>query len=215
MLILSRINAPTEGVRLEQNTELFVNGKSQGVGKLYIAESRVTWISREGQGMSFEYPDISLHAVSRDLSAFGHENLYLMIDKDLREGGNNSSSGEEDDSTGKISEIRFVPDDKTQLDAMFKAMSSCQALHPDPQDSMSDYDETEEEDGEEYGYDEEGPELTPQGQAQLQRLEDMLGAGTEGPLEPGDEPQIGARALDSEKAQNGEPMDTDQFQDAD
>lgn len=34
----------------------------------------------DGQGLSLPYPAISLHAVSRDLNAFPHECLYLMID---------------------------------------------------------------------------------------------------------------------------------------
>lgn len=34
--------------------------------------------------------------------------------------------------------MRFAPDNTNNLDAMFQAMNSCQALHPDPQDSFSD-----------------------------------------------------------------------------
>jgi nucleotide-sensitive chloride channel 1A len=37
-----------------------------------------------------------------------------------------------------MTEMRFVPDDKGMLDAMFHAMSECQSLHPDPQDSFSE-----------------------------------------------------------------------------
>jgi hypothetical protein len=37
-----------------------------------------------------------------------------------------------------MTEMRFVPDDKGMLDAMFHAMSECQTLHPDPQDSFSE-----------------------------------------------------------------------------
>jgi nucleotide-sensitive chloride channel 1A len=35
-------------------------------------------------------------------------------------------------------EMRFVPDDKGMLDAMFHAMSECQSLHPDLQESFYD-----------------------------------------------------------------------------
>jgi len=37
-----------------------------------------------------------------------------------------------------MTEMRFVPDDKGMLDAMFHAMSECQSLHPDSQDSFSE-----------------------------------------------------------------------------
>ena len=36
-----------------------------------------------GQGFSLEYPAVSLHAVSRDPTAFPQENLYLMVDANL------------------------------------------------------------------------------------------------------------------------------------
>lgn len=51
-----------------------------------------------------------------------------------------SGSGEEDPEVGvqDMTEMRFVPDDKGMLDAMFHAMSECQSLHPDPQDSFSE-----------------------------------------------------------------------------
>lgn len=47
-------------------------------------------------------------------------------------------------------EIRFVPQDKQVLDTMFKAMSECQLLHPDPVDQCSpDEDDDEDEDEDE------------------------------------------------------------------
>lgn len=41
--------------------------------------------------------------------------------------------------------MRFVPDDKSCLESLYKAMSECQLLHPDPNDSISEEDEEEEE----------------------------------------------------------------------
>lgn len=48
--------------------------------------------------------------------------------------------GDEDSEAGMqdMTEMRFVPDDKGMLDAMFHAMSECQSLHPDSQDSFSE-----------------------------------------------------------------------------
>ena len=53
---------------------------------VYFSSSRVSWRSATGQGFSLEYKAISLHAVSRDLSAFPHQCLYLMLDTDLQPG---------------------------------------------------------------------------------------------------------------------------------
>ena len=49
-----------------------------------------------------------------------------------------------------MAEIRFVPDDASSMDAMFAAMSECQALHPDTDDSEEEgmYDDAEEEEEE-------------------------------------------------------------------
>jgi len=45
---------------------------------------------------------------------------------------------EEDDGDTPITEMQFAPDNTNNLDLMFQAMSACQALHPDPQESFSD-----------------------------------------------------------------------------
>ena len=48
----------------------------------------MSWVSADsGQGFSLEYPHISLHAVSKDPSAFPQECLYLMLDSRLDEPG--------------------------------------------------------------------------------------------------------------------------------
>lgn len=54
-------------------------------------------------------------------------------------------SGDEGESEGGMTEIRFVPDDASALDSMFTAMSECQQLHPDTDDSV--VSEGEEEEG--------------------------------------------------------------------
>merc|ERR1712029_641801 len=58
------------------------------------------------------------------------------------------------ESDGGMTEIRFVPDDATSLDSMFAAMSECQQLRPDTDDSDSEaaeeegmYDDAEEDVG--------------------------------------------------------------------
>lgn len=62
----------------------------------------------------------------------------------------------------------FVPEDKSALDPIFKALSDCQVLHPDPED-----EEGQGED-EDFFCDAEEGELSEEGQATLERLEGIL-----------------------------------------
>ena len=52
-----------------------LNALYAGMGKLYIAEARVSWVGIQGQGFSLEYPHVAMHAVSRDLTQF-HQVSY-------------------------------------------------------------------------------------------------------------------------------------------
>ncbi|XP_037124010.1 methylosome subunit pICln isoform X2 [Syngnathus acus] len=169
MVLLKNLRPPTEGIRLQQaDTAAVLDGHKLGNGTLYVAETRLSWFDGAGLGFSLEYPTIGLHAISRDVSAYPQEHLYVMVNGKLSEeneaemaekpaededDGVGSSEDEDDggdDEEGGITEIRFVPDDKAVLDSMFAAMCECQALHPDPEDEDSDNDF----EGEEYDVEE-------------------------------------------------------------
>ncbi|KAG9473205.1 hypothetical protein GDO78_022386 [Eleutherodactylus coqui] len=203
---LSSFPPPAEGVRrLQTGTEAVLSGQRLGSGTLYIAESRLSWLNGAGLGFSLEYPAISLHAISRDTAAYPEEHLYVMVNTKMadnnakeakmkeEDGEDNGEEEEEeeddeddDDDDEPITEIRFVPEDKSDLGEMFSAMCDCQALHPDPEDEDSDDDfEGEEYDVEAhergladiptfYTYEEGLSHLTSEGQATLERLEGML-----------------------------------------
>nr|XP_043887281.1 methylosome subunit pICln isoform X2 [Solea senegalensis] len=202
MVVLKNLHPPTEGVRLEQaETTAVMDGQRLGCGTLFVAETRLSWFDGSGMGFSLEYPTIGLHAISRDVSAFPQEHLYVMVngklsdenetemaEKAADDDGDDGSGSDGDDEEGVITEIRFVPSDKAALESMFSAMCECQALHPDPEDEDSDNDfEGEEYDVEEaeaehghvniptfYTCDEGLSSLTQEGQATLERLEGML-----------------------------------------
>uniref|UniRef100_UPI0037E97EFA methylosome subunit pICln n=1 Tax=Semicossyphus pulcher TaxID=241346 RepID=UPI0037E97EFA len=204
MVLLKNLRPPTEGVRHEQaETTAVMGGEKLGCGTLYVAETRLSWFDGAGLGFCLEYPTIGLHAISRDVSAYPQEHLYVMVNgkvgdenvaemaekaDDEEEDDSSSSGGDDDDEDGAITEIRFVPSDKAALESMFSAMCECQALHPDPEDDDSDNDfEGEEYDVEEaeaehghadiptfYTCDEGLSTLTQEGQATLERLEGML-----------------------------------------
>uniref|UniRef100_A0A3Q0SK02 Methylosome subunit pICln n=1 Tax=Amphilophus citrinellus TaxID=61819 RepID=A0A3Q0SK02_AMPCI len=186
MVLLKNLHPPTEGVRHAQaETTAVLDGQRLGCGTLYVAETRLSWFDSSGLGFSLEYPSIGLHAISRDVSAYPQEHLYIMVNGKLNSEAK-AIDGGDDDEEGAITEIRFVPSDKASLESMFSAMCECQALHPDPEDEDSDNDfEGEEYDVEEaehghadipsfYTCDEGLSALTQEGQATLERLEGML-----------------------------------------
>jgi len=151
MVVLSNFPPPTNGIRHEQpSTTVHINDREIGKGTLFITESS------SGQGFSLEYPHIALHAVSRDLQAYPSECLYILVDTEIDPDTHpHGDCGDEDSEAGMqdTTEMRFVPDDKGMLDAMFHAMSECQSLHPDSQDSFSEDEESfEDADGEEGEY---------------------------------------------------------------
>lgn len=169
MVLLKNLRPPTEGVRHEQaETTAVMDGQKLGCGTLYVAETRLSWFDGSGMGFALEYPTIGLHAISRDVSAYPQEHLYVMVngkiggeneaemaeraadDEEEEDGDSSSGGGDDDDEEGAITEIRFVPGDKAALESMFSAMCDCQALHPDPEDEDSDNDF----EGEEYDVEE-------------------------------------------------------------
>merc|ERR1711936_321507 len=169
MVVVSSLGPPEEGiVDKEANVTAFLNDKNVGKGTLHISEARVTWVGNDAGAHTFslEYNHIALHAVSRDVTVFPNaECLYLMIDVKLVESapptprstpeGSDDSGDEINDGEG-MTEVRFVPDDKSKLQEMFQAMSTCQALHPDPEDAENVEEEQNEEQEDEFDDDEEG-----------------------------------------------------------
>uniref|UniRef100_A0A673TZ74 Methylosome subunit pICln n=1 Tax=Suricata suricatta TaxID=37032 RepID=A0A673TZ74_SURSU len=182
--------SPSLSFPAQPETEAVLNGRGLGTGTVYIAESRLSWLDGSGLGFSLKYATISLHAVSKDLNAYPREHLYVMVNAKFGEESKESVAEEEeeedsDDDVEPIAEFRFVPSDKSALEAMFTAMCECQALHPDPEDEDSDdydgeeYDVEAHEQGQGdiatfYTYEEGLSHLTAEGQATLDRLEGML-----------------------------------------
>ncbi|KAF6019298.1 CLNS1A [Bugula neritina] len=132
MVSLPQCTVPEEGiVHTECHTEAYTNERSCGSGTLYITESHVRWINSEGNGFKLDYPSISIHAISRDTTTFPHECLYMILDVKLDADGDPADEGDESDSDSGGTEVRFVPAEKQNLDAMYQAMCACQELHPD------------------------------------------------------------------------------------
>ncbi|XP_033103725.1 methylosome subunit pICln-like [Anneissia japonica] len=198
MSTLRSISVPQGGiVHTQQETDVYLKDLNKGPGTLYVTESCVLWRNEGGVGFQLEYPDISLHAISRDVSTFPHECVYLMINSPNQEPDDGLEDEDDEENTNddsEISEIRFVPRDKESLMTIFHAMADCQALHPDEEDADSDdADPGFYEDADEV-------ELNAEGQAVLSRLQFQPPSG-------GGDAQANGHVE--------EAMDTGQFDDAD
>ncbi|RUS80576.1 hypothetical protein EGW08_011670 [Elysia chlorotica] len=138
---------------------------------------------------------------------------------------------DDDSSESDITEIRFAPDNKDSLDAMFKALATCQTLHPDSDCQLSDDGDFEDAD-EIHNFDEmaggdvmfsseEGfQHLTAEGRATMERLNQMLSANQQLRQAGSGDADIVDRTnqmhITNGHPSNGEAqMDADQFVDAD
>ncbi|CAG9790152.1 unnamed protein product [Diatraea saccharalis] len=168
VVVSSNFSAPVDGILLETpSTKLLVNDQELGTATLYITEHNVVWgggvrpTGGPAPTISLLYPSISLHAVQRDPSPA----LYMVLNYELRlpeltsqTGSGDSTAPDDDDDEfdaddQPITQLRFIPQSESELQAMYAAMSQGQALHPDPADEL---DEDEHYlDGEEF---EEGDE---------------------------------------------------------
>ncbi|KAL3848013.1 hypothetical protein ACJMK2_018898 [Sinanodonta woodiana] len=215
-ITISCFPPPEEGIRhKEENIVANIEGRDLGNGTLYITESQLSWLGQQGHGFALFYPAISLHAISRDLNSFPDECLYLQVDGkmiDNEEDQENISDEDdnEEDCEVSLAELRFIPAYKEHLEAMFAAMSDCQALHPDENDTNSE--DNEEDDSEGFYFQCEGAEhMTEHGHATLQHLENLfqVGQGDVSNVVP-----VHTNGNLTDEAVN-EDMETGQFDDAD
>lgn len=176
---LNAVTCPADGiVHQEPTTDAYIKGECLGTGTLYIAEDYLTWSRSDEKGIQLSYPSVSIHAISRDTSSFPHRCLFLMLDQNLTniqlEPNEDSGDSDSESQTG-VGEVRFVPACTDNLEVMYRALCTCQQLHPDEDDQDS-------EGGDEYyesleaGGDgpEDGVALSAQGRANLARMEQML-----------------------------------------
>lgn len=129
MVFVTRIEPPQDVRHRQENTKAYINCQALDTGSLLIAESCLAWVTTSGMGFSVEYPAITMHAISRDLSRFPEECLCVILDNTL--GPEVDGSGESSATESSATELRFAPEDTSALTSMFQVMSACQRLHPD------------------------------------------------------------------------------------
>jgi len=113
------------------------------------------------------------------------------------------SEGEGDDDDHRSAEVRFVPADGDSLETMYHALSECQALHPDENESFSDDDEDADFGVPQMGGASDEFRFDDSGQLVLSR---MRGVRTDDAMEHEYEPEP--------PEDDDEEMETGQFEDA-
>ncbi|XP_013199204.1 methylosome subunit pICln [Amyelois transitella] len=154
VVVSSTFSQPLEGILFQSpGTKLLVNDQELGTATLYITESNVIWGGgvRPSGGpaptISLLYPSISLHAVQREPSPA----LYMVLNYELRvpeftqQSGSGDANEDDDDEEfdaddQPITQLRFIPQNEGDLQAMYSAMSEGQSLHPDPADEVDEDD---------------------------------------------------------------------------
>ncbi|CAH1179038.1 unnamed protein product [Phaedon cochleariae] len=153
MVIINSFKYPESTIRcLKEDVRLILDKKDLGKGTLYVSESTLCWHQRErdNYGLTINYPNISLHAISKDLAVFTGECVYVMVDGQISMPGDPPPENEEDsdnsdmESASDISEILLVPNTTEAISEIYEAIRICQELNPDPLDV--DEDSVEEDD---------------------------------------------------------------------
>ncbi|KAG9445426.1 hypothetical protein H6P81_016766 [Aristolochia fimbriata] len=112
-------------------------------GTLFISSKQVVWLSDVDveKGYAVDFLSISLHAVSRDPEAYPSPCIYTQIetqggeDEELED---SDSEASEHFDLSKITEMRLVPSDPSQLDTLFNVFCECAELNPEPHDELDD-----------------------------------------------------------------------------
>jgi nucleotide-sensitive chloride channel 1A len=97
----------------------------------------VVWLSDidRAKGYAVDFLSISLHAVSTDPEAYPSPCLYTQIEIGSEEEDGSDDSGSESNETldlSKITEMRLVVSDPSQLDDLFEVFCECAELNPEP-----------------------------------------------------------------------------------
>ncbi|KAJ9523845.1 hypothetical protein QJQ45_020036 [Haematococcus lacustris] len=105
-------------------------------GHVHVTSRRVVWSSSmpDNSAVVLRYPQIMMHAVSRDLAAFPQPCIYVQLDVESCTASglpplDNEAADEAEDEPD--SELRLVPQDADCLEKMFQALCDCAALNPD------------------------------------------------------------------------------------
>ena len=127
-------------VYFEENVSVYFGDENQGKGTLEINENVIEW-KNDTKTFKFNYLSISLHAISRETTKFPHQCIYCLVDSEPE-----TTDEDDRDPENPVSEVRFVPDDNTSIQTIYDAITTCQELHPDPNEDYSEEEGNEDSD---------------------------------------------------------------------
>ncbi|KAK9143368.1 hypothetical protein Syun_012768 [Stephania yunnanensis] len=112
-------------------------------GTLYISNKQVVWLSDvdKERGYAVDFLAISLHAVSRDPEAYPSPCIYAQIETGADEDVDSADSDAECNESldvSQITEMRLVPSDHSQLEALFDIFCECAELNPEPDEEQEE-----------------------------------------------------------------------------
>ena len=131
-------------------------------GTLHITTRRLVWIGGDDNALGFSvaFQSLTKQAISRDTSegGFPRECIYTQVEGSAPEGygGTAAAAGgagedseeeeeeeeDEDEDFGgdfdEMTELRLVPEEPSQLEAMFKTLCECAAMNPDDDEEEDD-----------------------------------------------------------------------------
>ncbi|KAE8022421.1 hypothetical protein FH972_008223 [Carpinus fangiana] len=102
------------------------------------AARQVVWLSDvdRAKGYAVDFLSLSLHAISTDPEAYPSPCIYAQIEMEADEDESEGSDSESSDALdlSKITEMRLVPSNPSQLDTLFDIFCQCAELNPEPID---------------------------------------------------------------------------------
>ena len=128
------LSSSSESLLLSQpHVELFLSAsRTLGRGTLHITTKRVLWLPDDaqpaGSGYSVDFPQLLMHALSRDTAYFPHPAIYCQLEQDEEGEGEDADEDDADgddaeaddasageggrDELTAAAEVRLVPDDE-------------------------------------------------------------------------------------------------------
>ena len=142
------------------NKQMHLSFSSSEVGErgvLYITNRRVIWLGEHSYDIDVPY--IILHAISHDVASFPRPCIYCQFD--LEE----TVLDNEDEEDNVLSEMFLVPEEESDLQVIFEALSTAAMANPD---------EVEDDEAGQFFYDNTNVHLTADGEATLSHLDNLL-----------------------------------------
>ncbi|XP_022736852.1 chloride conductance regulatory protein ICln-like isoform X2 [Durio zibethinus] len=126
-----------ELVHVQPSVSIALGNRSPDTpGTLYITTKQVVWLSDldRAKGYAVGFLSLSLHAVSRDPEAYPSPCIYTQIETEADEDDSEDSDSECNDvlDLSKVTEMRLIPSDASQLDTLFQIFCECAELNPEP-----------------------------------------------------------------------------------